>query len=146
MATVRIDNVAIVVEDLDAAVTFFSELGLQLEGRSMIEGEWADRVVGLSGLRSEVAMMRTADGQCALELTRFQSPAAVKTTPGDVPTNALGMGRVMFAVDDIDDVVKRLEALGATVVDEIVRYEDFYRLCYLRGPEGVVIALAQKLD
>jgi catechol 2,3-dioxygenase-like lactoylglutathione lyase family enzyme len=145
MALTRIDNVAIVVVDLDAAIEFFAELGLELEGRATVEGEWVDRVVGLEGTRSEIAMMRAPDGHGRLELTRFLHPAAVGPDPANEPTNARGMGRIMFNVDDIDDVVERLRARGGELVAEIVQYENFYRLCYMRGPEGIVIALAESL-
>jgi catechol 2,3-dioxygenase-like lactoylglutathione lyase family enzyme len=141
---VRIDNTAIVVDDLDAAIAFFRELGLELEGRGTVEGEWVDRVVGLADTRSEIAMMRTPDGH-GLELTRFLHPVAVGPDSGDVPINTRGTGRVMFNVDDIDDVVARLQVLGGEVVREIVDYEDIYRLCYMRGPEGIVFGLAQDM-
>ena len=143
MALKRLDNVAIVVDDLDAAITFFEALGLELEGRATVEGDWVDRVVGLLGTRSDIAMLRAPDGHGRLELTRFQHPAAVGPDPRSVPVNTRGMGRIMFNVDDIDDVVWRLHALGGELVGEILDYEDTYRLCYLRGPEGIVIALAQ---
>ena len=145
MALRRIDNVAIVVVDLDAAIEFFAELGLELEGRATVEGEWVDRVVGLEGTRSEIAMMRAPDGHGRLELTRFLHPTAVGPDPANEPTNARGMGRIMFNVDDIDDVVERLSARGGELVGEIVQYENYYRLCYMRGPEGIVIALAESL-
>jgi catechol 2,3-dioxygenase-like lactoylglutathione lyase family enzyme len=138
------DNVGIVVEDLDAAVAFFTELGLILEGRMPIEGEWAGRVTGLRGQRVEIAMMRTPDGHSRLELSRFDAPATVSDHRA-APVNALGYLRVMFAVEDLDDTLARLGALGATVVDEVVNYRDVYRLCYIRGPEGILIGLAQQL-
>ena len=146
MALKRIDNVAIVVDDLDAAIAFFEELGLEVEGRTTVEGDWVDRVVGLQGTRSDIAMLRTPDGHGRLELTRFQHPAAVGPDPRSEPANTRGMGRIMFNVDDIDDVVERLEALGGELVGEIVQYEDAYRLCYLRGPEGIIVALAESLS
>jgi catechol 2,3-dioxygenase-like lactoylglutathione lyase family enzyme len=145
MAVKRLDNVSINVEDLDAAIAFFEKLGLELEGRATVEGDSVDRLVGLQGTRSDIAMMRTPDGHGRLELTRFQRPTAVGPDPRSAPANTRGMGRVMFAVDDIDDVVERLQALGGALVGEIVRYEDAYRLCYLRGPEGIIIALAEEL-
>src|SRR4051794_33327560 len=145
MALKRIDNVAIVVDDLKGAIAFFSELGLQLEGEASVEGDFVDRVVGLKGTRSDIAMMRTPDGHGRLELTHYQQPGAVGPDPRTAPANHRGMGRVMFNVDDIEDVVARLQALGGELVGEIVDYEDIYRLCYLRGPEGIIIALAQDM-
>jgi len=139
------DNVGIVVEDLDAAIAFFSELGLTLEGRMPIEGEWAGRVTGVRGQRVEVAMMRTPDGHGRLELSRFDAPA-IASDHRRAPVNSLGYLRVMFTVDDLDDTLARLGRLGATVVDQVVDYEDVYRLCYLRGPEGILIGLAEQLD
>ena len=144
MTVKRMDNVGIVVEDLDAAIEFFSELGLNLEGRMPIEGEWAGRVTGLRGQRVEIAMMRTPDGHSRLELSRFDVPA-IASDHRTAPVNSLGYLRVMFTVDDIDDTLARLGKLGATVVDEVVDYEDVYRLCYIRGPEGILIGLAQQL-
>jgi catechol 2,3-dioxygenase-like lactoylglutathione lyase family enzyme len=141
----RIDNVAIVVEDLAAATAFFVELGLELEGEATVEGPWVDRIVGLDGVRSDIAVLRTADGHGRLELTKFQAPAAIGAEPNQ-PVNRLGMGRIMFAVDDIDAVVAGLRARGSELVGEVVQYEDSYRLCYVRGPEGIVIALAEKLS
>lgn len=146
MALKRIDNVAIVVDDLDAAIAFFEELGLEVEARTTVEGEWVDRVVGLQGTRSEIAMMHTPTGHGRVELTRYQHPPAVGPDPGNEPANTRGMGRIMFAVDDVDEVVKRLQALGGELVGEVVQYEDAYRLCYLRGPEGIIIALAEELS
>ena len=145
MAIQRMDNVAIVVEDLDAAVAFFAELGMELEGKAQIEGLFADRTVGLDGVRSDIAMMRTPDGHSRLELTKFHRPAAVNTEPVNAPPNALGIRRIMFAVDDIDDVVARLRARGAELVGEVAQYENSYRLCYMRGPEGLLIALAEQI-
>jgi len=144
MPLLRIDNVGIVVDDLKAAIAFFAELGLELEGEAVVEGESVDRLVGLDGVRSNVAMMRTPDGQGRLELSKFQTPPAATADP-NAPVNRLGMGRIMFAVDDIDAAVARLRARGAELVGEVVQYEDTYRLCYLRGPEGIVIALAEQL-
>jgi catechol 2,3-dioxygenase-like lactoylglutathione lyase family enzyme len=144
MAVKRMDNVGIVVEDLDAAIAFFTELGLQLEGRAPIEGDWADGVTGLRGMRVEIAMMRTPDGHSRLELSRFLAPAVV-ADHRVAPVNSLGYLRVMFAVDDIDDTLARLGKLGAKVVGEVVQYENVYRLCYIRGPEGILIGLAQEL-
>jgi catechol 2,3-dioxygenase-like lactoylglutathione lyase family enzyme len=144
MTVKRLDNVGIVVEDLDAAIVFFTELGLTLEGRMPIEGEWAGRVTGVRGQRVEIAMMRTSDGHGRLELSRFDSPAIV-SDHRNAPVNSLGYLRVMFAVEDLDGTLARLSRLGATVVDEVVNYEDVYRLCYIRGPEGLLIGLAQEL-
>ena len=145
MALKRMDNVLIVVEDLDAAVAFFAELGMVLEGRTTVEGSWADKVVGLEGVRADIAMMRTPDGHNRVELSKFHSPPAVRTEPARPPSNALGIRRIMFAVDDLDDVVARLRTHGAELVDEIAQYEDIYRLCFVRGPEGILIGLAEKL-
>jgi catechol 2,3-dioxygenase-like lactoylglutathione lyase family enzyme len=145
MALKRLDNVAVVVDDLGAAIAFFKELGMELEGEASMEGDLVDRLVGLHGTKSDIAMMRTPDGHGRLELTRYRHPAAVGPDPRSEPPNTRGMSRVMFAVDDIDDDVTRLQALGAELVGEIVRYEDSYRLCYLRGPEGIIVALAQEL-
>ena len=144
MTVKRMDNVGIVVDDLDAAVEFFTELGLTLEGRMPIEGEWAGRVTGVRGQRVEVAMMLTPDGHSRLELSRFHAPA-IASDHRRAPVNSLGYLRVMFAVDDLDDTLVRLKRLGATVVDEVVDYEGVYRLCYIRGPEGILIGLAQQL-
>ncbi len=138
------DNIGIVVESLDAAVSFFEELGLELEGRAMIEGDWAGRVTGLRDQQVEVAMMRTPDGHGRIELSRFLAPQVV-ADHRNAPVNALGYLRVMFAVDDLDDTLTRLRAHGAEVVDEIVEYEGVYRLCYVRGPEGILIGLAEQL-
>jgi len=139
------DNVGIVVESLDAAIAFFVELGLELEGRAMIEGGWSGRVTGLRDQRVEIAMMRTPDGHGRIELSRFLAPPAVEDHR-NAPVNALGYLRVMFAVSDLDDTVARLQKQGAQLVDEVVRYEDSYRLCYLRGPEGILIGLGEQID
>lgn len=141
----RMDNVGIVVESLDAAVAFFSELGLTLEGRAMIEGEWAGRVTGLGDQRVEIAMMVTPDGHSRLELSRFLRPAVIDDHR-TAPVNALGYLRAMFAVSDLDDTLERLGKHGAEVVGEVVQYEQTYRLCYVRGPEGILIGLAQQLS
>jgi len=140
----RLDNMSIVVANLDAAIDFFVELGLTLEGRMPIEGDWAGRVTGVRDQRVEVAMMRTPDGHGRLELTRFDAPA-IASDHRTAPVNSLGYLRVMFAVDDLDDTLARLTKRGATVVDEVVNYQDVYRLCYLRGPEGLLIGLAEEL-
>ncbi|MGE0640115.1 MAG: VOC family protein [Thermoanaerobaculia bacterium] len=144
MTVQRLDNVGIVVEDLDAAIAFFTELGLALEGRMPIEGEWAGRVTGVRDQRVEIAMLRTPDGHGRLELSRFDAPA-IASDHRTAPVNSLGYLRVMFAVDDLDDTLARLGRLGATVVDEVVDYQGVYRLCYLRGPEGILLGLAQQL-
>ena len=143
MALKRMDNVGVVVEDLEAAIDFFREPGLELEGRGVIEGEWAGRVTGLGDQRVEIAMMRTPDGHSRLELSRFLAPPVV-ADHRNAPVNALGYLRVMFAVDDIDDTLKRLRTRGAELVGEVVKYDDVYRLCYIRGPEGLLIGLAQE--
>ena len=145
MALKRMDNVGIVVDDLAATIDFFRELGLELEGRGTIEGEWAGRVTGLGDQRVEVAMMRTPDGHGRLELSRFFRPPAV-ADHRNAPVNALGYLRVMFAVDDIDETLERLLQRGAQLVGEVVQYKDSYRLCYIRGPEGLLIGLAQELS
>ena len=144
MTVKRMDNVGIVVEDLDVVVEFFTELGLILEGRMPIEGEWAGRVTGVRGQRVEVAMMRTPDGHSRLELSRFDAPP-IASDHRRAPVNSLGYLRVMFAVDDLADTLARLSKHGATVVDEVVDYEGIYRLCYIRGPEGILVGLAQEL-
>ena len=145
MALKRMDNVGIVVEDLAGAIDFFRELGLALEGRATIEGEWAGRVTGLGNQHVEIAMMRTPDGHSRLELSRFLAPAVV-ADHRNAPVNALGYLRVMFTVDDIDETLERLRNRGARLVGEVVEYQDAYRLCYIRGPEGLLIGLAQELS
>ncbi len=144
MTVKRMDNVGIVVEDIDSAIEFFTELGLELEGRAPIEGDWAGRVTGLPNQRVEIAMMRTPDGHSRLEISRFLTPPAV-ADHRNAPVNALGYLRVMFAVEDLDDTLARLRKRGAQLVGEVVQYEDAYRLCYIRGPEGLLIGLAQEL-
>ena len=145
MALLRMDNVLINVEDLEAAKAFFAELGMELVGETQVEGPWADSVVGLEGVRADIAMMQTPDGQGRVELSRFHTPPAVRAQPEDAPANALGLRRIMFAVEDVDDVVARLRAHGADLVGEIAQYEDLYRLCFVRGPEGIILGLAQEL-
>jgi len=144
MAVKRMDNVGIVVEDLDATIAFFVELGLELEGRATIEGEWAGRVTGLGNQHVEIAMMRTPDGHSRLELSRFLAPSII-ADHRTAPVNALGYLRVMFAVTDLDDTLERLAGHGAELVGEVVQYGDTYRLCYIRGPEGVLVGLAEEL-
>ena len=144
MTVKRMDNVGIVVENMDAAVEFFTELGLELEGRGPFEGDWADGVTGLRDMRVEIAMMRTPDGHSRLELSRFLAPPVV-ADHREAPVNALGYLRVMFTVEDIEDTLARLRRCGAELVDRVVQYENAYRLCYIRGPEGILIGLAQEL-
>ena len=145
MTVKRMDNVGIVVEDLDAAIEFFSELGLALEGRAPIEGDWADGVTGLRDMRVEIAMMRTPDGHSRLEISRFLAPP-VAADHRRAPVNALGYLRVMFTVEDLDDTLERLYTCGAELVGEVVQYQNSYRLCYIRGPEGILLGLAQELN
>ena len=139
------DNVGVVVDDLRAAIAFFVELGLELEGETTVEGPSVDQMVGLDDVRTDIAMMRTPDGHGRVELMKFQRPTAVSAEPKNAPANTLGIRRIMFAVDDIDDVVARLQKHGAELVGEVAQYEDKYRLCYVRGPEGILIALAEQL-
>jgi catechol 2,3-dioxygenase-like lactoylglutathione lyase family enzyme len=145
MTLQRMDNVLIVVEDLEAAKAFFTEIGMELEGETTVEGPWADQVVGLDDVRADITMLRTPDGHGRVELSRFQNPPAVRWGPENAPSNALGMRRIMFAVDDVDDVVARLRGLGAELVREIAQYEDLYRVCFVRGPEGIIVGLAEQL-
>ena len=145
MALQRMDNVLIVVEDAEAVTAFFLELGMEVDGRTTVEGPWVDRSVGLSDVRADIVMLRTPDGHGKVELSKFHTPPAVRAEPQDAPSNALGIRRIMFAVDDIDDVVARLRSLGGELVGEIAQYEDIYRLCYLRGPEGIMVGLAERL-
>jgi catechol 2,3-dioxygenase-like lactoylglutathione lyase family enzyme len=145
MTITRMDNVGIVVADLDAAVSFFEELGMELEGRGKIEGIWADRTVGLDGIQSEIAMMRTPDAHSKLELTRYDSPLPTADGSADPPPNTLGLHRVMFTVDDIDDTIARLRTHGAEILGDVVQYENTFRLCYLRGPAGIIVALAEEI-
>ncbi|MGK5684232.1 VOC family protein [Actinoplanes sp. URMC 104] len=145
MAIQRMDNVLIVVEDLDAVIAFFEELGMELEGRGPIEGDWAERVIGLRDVRQDVAMLRVPGAPGRIELARFHRPQPITPDPADAPANTLGIRRVMFAVDDIDDTVARLRRHGAELVGELVQYENVYRLCYVRGPEGIVVGLAEEI-
>ncbi|MEU5522839.1 VOC family protein [Streptomyces sp. NPDC047860] len=145
MAIQRLDNVGIVVEDMDAAIGFFVELGMELEGRADIEGPFADKCTGLDGVRCDIAMLRTPDGHSRLELAKYRSPAATSAGPRDRPHNVLGTHRVMFAVDDIEDTVARLRPHGAELVGGIAGFEDSHLLCYLRGPEGIIVGLAEQL-
>jgi catechol 2,3-dioxygenase-like lactoylglutathione lyase family enzyme len=145
MTVRRLDNVGIVVDDLDAAIAFFTELGMELEGRMLVEGSWAGHVVGLTDMRSEIAMMRIPDAPGRLELAKYHAPKAIIPNPEITPANTLGLHRVMFAVDDIEDTLTRLRPHGAELVGEVARYEDSYLLCYLRGPSGIIIGLAEQL-
>jgi catechol 2,3-dioxygenase-like lactoylglutathione lyase family enzyme len=146
MSLLRMDNVLIVVDDLEAATAFFVEIGMELEGEAAVEGLWVDRVVGLDDVRQHVAMLRTPDGHGRLELTKFHNPTAVSAEPKNAPVNTLGIRRIMFAVDDIEDVLARLRTHGADLVGELEQYQDSYRLCYVRGPEGIIVALAEPLS
>ena len=147
MTLQRMDNVLIVVEDIEAAKAFFIELGMELDGETQVEGDWAGDVVGLKDVRADIVMLRTPDGHGRVELSRFHTPAAVRAEPEDAPANALGIRRIMFTVDDVDDVVARLQRNhDAELVGEIAQYEDLYRLCFLRGPEGIVLGLAEELS
>ncbi|WP_433664133.1 VOC family protein [Nocardia sp. CA-128927] len=146
MAIQRMDNVLIVVEDLDAVIAFFVELGMELENRGPVEGRWVERVIGVDDVREDVAMLRTPDGHGGVELAMFHTPKAIRTEPKNAPTNTLGIRRIMFAVDDIDDVVARLRAHGTELVGEIAQYEQTFRLCYVRGPEGIIVGLAEQLN
>ena len=145
MTIQRMDNILIVVEDLEAAKAFFCELGMEVVGETQVEGPWVDSVVGLDGVRADITMLRTPDGHGRVELTRFHTPPAVRAEPEDAPVNALGLRRIMFAVDDLDGLVARLRAHGAEPLREIAQYEDLYRLCFVRGPEGILVGLAEEL-
>ncbi|ATO14071.1 glyoxalase [Micromonospora sp. WMMA2032] len=145
MTIQRMDNVGIVVDDLDAAIAFFTALGMELEGRMPIDGRWAGRVVGLDDMRSEIAMMRIPDAPGKLELVRYHSPTAIIPEPSVAPANTLGLHRVMFAVDDIEETLARLRPHGAELVGEVTRFEDVFLLCYLRGPSGIIVGLAEQL-
>jgi catechol 2,3-dioxygenase-like lactoylglutathione lyase family enzyme len=142
----RMDHVSVVVDDLEDAIAFFAELGMELEGQAPIQGPSVDRVNGLDGVRVDIAMMRTPDGHGRLELTKFHAPAAVSAEPRNAMSNTLGLRSIMFAVDDMDAAVAGLRARGAELVGEVVQYEDSYRLCYVRGPEGIIVALAEQLS
>src|ERR671918_2729102 len=146
MTIQRMDNVLIVVDDLEAAKAFFVELGMELEGETQVEGPSVDSTVGLNDVRADIVMMRTPDGRGRVELTKFHTPPAIRSEPHNAPANTLGIRRIMFAVDDIDDVLARLRTHGAELVGEVVQYEDQYRLCYVRGPEGIIVALAEQLS
>jgi catechol 2,3-dioxygenase-like lactoylglutathione lyase family enzyme len=145
MTIKRLDHVSVVVEDLDAAIAFFSALGMTIEGKAPIEGAWVDRINGIEGIRVDIVMMRTPDGHGRLELTKFHNPKLVDITPAVAPPNALGLRSVMFAVEDVDDAVDRLRAEGGELIGEVVQYMDKYRLCYMRGPAGIIVSLAEEL-
>jgi catechol 2,3-dioxygenase-like lactoylglutathione lyase family enzyme len=145
MTLQRMDNVLIVVEDLEAVKAFFAELGMEVEGETQVEGPWVDSTVGLEGVRADIAMLRTPDGHGRVELSRFHAPPPVRSQPENAPANTLGLRRIMFAVDDIDDVVARLRNHGAEVMGEIAQYEEMYRLAFVRGPEGIIVGVAERL-
>lgn len=145
-SVLRMHNVGIVVEDIKSVIAFFAELGMELEGEAKVEGKWVDRVVGLDGVRIEIAMMRTPDGHSRIELIKFRNPASTGAEPSKEPVNMRGIRRIMFSVNNIEDVMSRLRAHGAELIGEVVQYEDMYLLCYVRGPEGIIIALAQQLN
>jgi len=145
MTLKRMDNVLIVVEDMEAAKAFFLELGMELEGEMPLEGSFVDRVVGLENVRCEIATLRTPDGHGKVELSKFHAPAAIRSEPQNAPANTLGIRRIMFAVDNVDDVVARLRTHGAELVGEVAQYEDIYRVCFIRGPEGIILGLAEEL-
>jgi catechol 2,3-dioxygenase-like lactoylglutathione lyase family enzyme len=146
MTIQRMDNVLIVVDDLEAATAFFAELGMELEGETQVEGPWVGQVIGLDDVRADITMMRTPDGHGRVELTKFHTPPAVRAEPENAPANALGIRRIMFLVEGIDDVVARLRSHGGELVGEIAQYEDKYRLCFMRGPEGFIIGLSEQLS
>jgi len=146
MTLQRMDNVLIVVDDLEAAKAFFAELGMELEGETQVEGPWVDSTVGLNDVRADIAMMRTPDGHGRVELSKFHTPPAVRAEPEGAPANTRRIRRIRFAVADVDDVVARLRSHGAELVGEIAQYEDIYRLCFMRGPEGIIIGLAEELS
>ena len=141
----RMDNVLIVVEDIEAVTAFFVELGMELEGQTLVEGDFVDRTVGLEGVRADIVMLRTPDGHGRVELTRFHTPPAIRSEPRNAPANTLGIRRIMFAVEGIDDVVARLRTHGAELVGEMAQYGESYRLCFVRGPEGIIVGLAEQL-
>jgi len=145
MAIKRLDHVSVVVDDLAAATDFFTALGMTLDGKAPVEGPWVDRVNGIEGVQVDIVMMRTPDGHGRLELTKFRNPTLVAIEPAIAPPNALGLRSVMFAVESVDDTVARLRAKGAELVGEVAQYEDKYRLCYMRGPAGIIVALAEEL-
>ena len=141
----RMDNILIVVEDLEGAIAFFVELDMKVEGRTVVEGDWAGRIIGLNNVRADVVMLRTPDGHGGVELTKYHTPRAISSEPRDAPVNTLGLRRIMFAVEGLDDLVARLRTHGAELVGEVAQYEDVYRLCFVRGPEGILVGLAEQL-
>lgn len=145
MSLKRMDNVLIVVEDIEAAIAFFTELGMEMEGRTTVEGDFVDQTVGLEGVRTDIVMLKTPDGHGRVELSKFHTPPAIRREPENAPANTLGISRIMFAVEGIDDVVARLRTHGAELVGEMAQYENFYRLCFVRSPEGFIIGLAEQL-
>jgi catechol 2,3-dioxygenase-like lactoylglutathione lyase family enzyme len=145
MTIKRLDHISVVVEDLAAAIAFFSELGLERQGQATVQGEWVDRINGLEGVHADIVMMRTPDGHGQLELTKFRNPQLVEIEPAIAPPNALGLRSVMFTVESVDDTVARMRAHGAELLGEVVQYENLYRLCYMRGPAGIIVALAEEL-
>jgi catechol 2,3-dioxygenase-like lactoylglutathione lyase family enzyme len=146
MAIKRLDHISVVVDDLAAAIAFFSELGLEQEGHAAVEGEWVDRVNGLEDVQADIVMMRTPDGHGRLELTKFRNPRLVEIEPADAPPNTRGLRSVMFAVENVDDTVARMRAHGAELLGEVAQYKNLYRLCYMRGPAGIIVALAEELS
>ena len=146
MTLLRMDNVLIVVNDLEAAIAFFAEIGMEVEGRTTVEGDWAGRVIGLEGVRADIVMMRTPDGHGRVELSKFHSPPAVTSEPQQAPANTLGIRRIMFAVEGLDDVIARLRTHGAELLDDVAQYGDSYRLCFVRHPEGFIVGLAEQLN
>jgi catechol 2,3-dioxygenase-like lactoylglutathione lyase family enzyme len=145
MTIKRLDHISVVVDDLEAAITFFAVLGMTREGAGSVEGSWVDRINGIDGVQADIVMMRTPDGHGKLELTRFRNPKPIDLQPAIAPPNALGLRSVMFAVDSVDDAVTRLRALGGELLGEVAQYENMYRLCYVRGPAGIIVALAEEL-
>ena len=145
MAIKRLDNIGIIVNNLKAAVAFFEALGMKLEGQASVEGKWVDRLVGLEGVKSDIVMMRTPDGHGRIELSKFKTPAVASSKQKKPPINTLSIHRVMFAVDDIEDTIARLKVNGAELIGDVVQYEDQYLLCYIRGPEGIIVALSEPL-
>ena len=146
MTLKRLDHISVVVDDLAAAITFFTTLGMEREGEALVEGSWVDRVNGIEGVQVDIVMMRTPDGHGKLELTKFRHPQLVESEPAVAPPNTLGLRSVMFAVENIDDTIARLRANGGELIGEVVQYEDMYRLCYMRGPAGIIVALAEELS
>ncbi|WP_238847379.1 VOC family protein [Nocardia arthritidis] len=145
MAIQRMDNVLIVVEDIDRMIEFFVELGMELEGKGPVEGRWVERIIGIDDVREDVAMLRTPDGHGKIELASFHAPKAIRPEPENAPTNTLGIRRIMFAVDDIDDTIARLRTHGAELVGTVEQYEQMFRLCYIRGPEGIIVGLSEEI-